>query len=195
MAWSLAGMPVLIPKKPRWDFLGPSSSRILLSSGRQDGTVKTGQVLHALTCTQKHTHTHQHTTSFYKNSKENSRVKRPSTKWGKMAWSLFPEFSSLLLLFLLITYGSQSSLCIRIIWETLKQNTTDAEAPFQDPVFIGLSFFRELPSLGSPVPQSTSWFLYAARMRTTALHTSYALYKKECLILLWTQTLILTNIK
>ena len=74
MAWSLAGMPVLIPKKPRWDFLGPSSSRILLSSGRQDGTVKTGQVLHALTCTQKHTHTHQHTTSFYKNSKENSRV-------------------------------------------------------------------------------------------------------------------------
>lgn len=46
----------------------------MLSSGRQDGTVKTGQVLHARTCTQKHTHTHQHTTSFYQNSKENSRV-------------------------------------------------------------------------------------------------------------------------
>lgn len=55
-------------------FSGPIKLKILLSSGRQDGTVKTGQVLHAGTCTQKHTHTHQHTTSFYQNHKGNSRV-------------------------------------------------------------------------------------------------------------------------
>lgn len=127
-------------------------------------------------------------------SKENSRGKghlQNGVKWPD-------AFSRIFLPASLVsphTYGCQSSLCIRIIWATLKQNNYRCWGPIPGPSFYWLEFLQGIALLGitcSSIPQLI--FICSQDKNHCLTHILCFCMRRNVLSTSLNQALILTNI-